>query len=135
MHPKTLAQKQNKSKTCIPFKGVLALCSEKVNVRLELQLEDVLLVNAVRLLRGADCVAEQRETGQWEVVLQDAQALTVNYAFSPQICVCAERINTALRMHGWAYLVGLVEEQAEVGENNPEFLPAIAVLELPQEVT
>lgn len=32
-------------------------------------------------------------------------------------------------------LVSLVEEQAEVGENDPEFLPAIAVLELPQEVT
>lgn len=32
-------------------------------------------------------------------------------------------------------LVSLVEEQAEVGENNPEFLPAITVLELPEEVT
>lgn len=66
---------------------------------LELQLEDVLLVNAVRLLRGADCVAEQRETSQREVIL-----------------------------------VGLVKEQTEVGENNPEFLPTVAVLELPQEV-
>lgn len=28
-------------------------------------------------------------------------------------------------------LVSLIEEQAEVGENNPEFLPAIAVLKLP----
>ncbi len=34
-----------------------------------------------------------------------------------------------------ADLVSLVEEQAEVGENNPEFLPAVTVLELPQEVT
>lgn len=66
---------------------------------LELQFEDVLLVNAVRLLRGADCVAEQRETSQREVIL-----------------------------------VSLVKEQTEVGENNPEFLPTVAVLELPQEV-
>lgn len=33
-----------------------------------------------------------------------------------------------------ANLVSLVEEQAEVGKNNPEFLPPITVLELPQEV-
>jgi len=31
--------------------------------------------------------------------------------------------------------VSLVEEQAEVGEDHPEFLPAVAVLELPQQVT
>ena len=37
---------------------------------LELQLEDVLLVDAVRLFRGADRVAEQGEAGQREVVLQ-----------------------------------------------------------------
>lgn len=54
-----------------PLKGVLALRSEEVNVRLELQLEDVLLVNAVRLVGGADRVAEQREAGQREVVLQN----------------------------------------------------------------
>lgn len=28
-----------------------------------------------------------------------------------------------------------VEEQTEVGENDPEFLPAVAVLELPQQVS
>lgn len=32
-------------------------------------------------------------------------------------------------------LVGLVEEQAEVGEHHPQLLPAVTVLELPQEVT
>lgn len=37
---------------------------------LKLQFEDVLLVDAVRLLRHADCVAEQRQARQWEVVLQ-----------------------------------------------------------------
>lgn len=31
--------------------------------------------------------------------------------------------------------MSFVEEQAEVGENHPELLPAVAVLELPQEVT
>lgn len=30
------------------------------------------------------------------------------------------------------HLVRLVEEQAEVGEDHPELLPAVAVLELPQ---
>lgn len=54
----------------IPFKGVLAFCPEKVNVGLELQLEDVLLVNAVRLFGGADRVAEQGEASQREVVLR-----------------------------------------------------------------
>ncbi len=29
----------------------------------------------------------------------------------------------------------LVEEEAEVGEDHPEFLPAVAVLKLPQQVT
>lgn len=53
-----------------PLEGVLALRSEEVNVRLELQLEDVLLVDAVALLRGADRVAQQREASQREVVLK-----------------------------------------------------------------
>lgn len=39
-------------------------------MRLELQLEDVVLVDAVRLLRRADSVAQQGETGEWEVILQ-----------------------------------------------------------------
>ena len=30
------------------------------------------------------------------------------------------------------HLVRLVEKQAEVGEDHPELLPAVAVLELPQ---
>lgn len=32
------------------------------------------------------------------------------------------------------YLVGLVEEQTEVGEDHPQFLPAVTVLKLPQQV-
>ena len=34
-----------------------------------------------------------------------------------------------------AYLEGLVEEETEVGEDDPQLLPAIAVLELTQQVT
>lgn len=37
-------------------------------------------------------------------------------------------------VHG-AHLVRLVEEQAEVGEDHPQLLPAVAVLELPQQVS
>ena len=33
-----------------------------------------------------------------------------------------------------AHLVGFVEEKAEICEDNPELLPAAAVLELPQQV-
>ncbi len=54
----------------LPFKRVLAFCPEEVNMGLELQFEDVLLVDAVGLLGGADCVAEQWEAGEREVVLQ-----------------------------------------------------------------
>lgn len=54
----------------LPFKGVLALCSKEVHVGLELQLKDVLLVNAVGLLRCADRVAQQGETSQGKVILE-----------------------------------------------------------------
>lgn len=54
----------------LPFEGVLAFCPEKVNMGLELQFEDVLLVDVVGFFGGADCVAEQGEAGQREVVLQ-----------------------------------------------------------------
>lgn len=55
----------------IPFKGVLAFSPEEVNMGLELQFEDVLLVDAVRLFGGADRVAQQGEAGQREVILQN----------------------------------------------------------------
>ena len=40
-------------------------------------------------------------------------------------------------MMGWwdGNLVVFVEEEAEVGEGNPQLLPAVAVLELAQQVT
>lgn len=54
----------------LPFEGVLAFCPKKVHMGLELQLEDVLLVDAVGFFGGADCVAEQGEAGEREVILQ-----------------------------------------------------------------
>lgn len=52
-----------------PGKRVLALCPEVVHMGFELQLEDVLLVDSIKLARPADCVAQQGETGQGEVIL------------------------------------------------------------------
>ena len=40
-----------------------------------------------------------------------------------------------LRMVLVENLIRLVEEEAEVGENHPQFLPTVAVLELAQQVT
>lgn len=59
----------------LPLKRVLALSPEEVDVGLELELEDVLLVDAVGLLRDADAVAQQREAGQGVVVLRGGMGL------------------------------------------------------------
>lgn len=68
----------------VPFEGVLALRPEEVDVGLELQLEDVLLVDAVRLVGGADGVAEQGEARQREVILPTTrQPLTPLVASAP----------------------------------------------------
>lgn len=47
---------------------------------LELQLEDVVLLDAVRLGRGADRVAQQRETGQGKIVLEEPQSAALSEA-------------------------------------------------------
>lgn len=54
----------------LPLKGVFALGPEEIHVGFELQLEDIILLNAIRLHRGADHVAEQWEAGQGIIVLQ-----------------------------------------------------------------
>lgn len=54
----------------LPPERVFAVGPEEVDVGLELQLEDVLLVDAVRVPREAHAVAQQREAGQWVVVLE-----------------------------------------------------------------
>jgi hypothetical protein len=33
------------------------------------------------------------------------------------------------------YLESFVEKEAEVGEDDPEFLPAVAILEFPEDIT
>lgn len=66
---------------------------------LELQPEDVVFADAIRLLRQRHVVAQQRKTGQRAVVL-----------------------------------VALVEEQAQLSEDDPQLLPAVAVLEFAQKV-
>lgn len=85
----------------VPFKGVLALCSEKVNMGLELQFEDVLLVNAVWLLGGADCVAEQREASQGEVILQTTTDPLPSLACFYWFCSRAEIIDNRMRWLTW----------------------------------
>lgn len=52
-----------------PLKGVLALWSEVVHVRFEVEFEDVIFVDVLRLGRNSDGVAEQREAGQRIVIL------------------------------------------------------------------
>ena len=54
----------------LPPEHVFAVGPEEVDVGLELQLEDVLFVDAVRVPREAHAVAQQREAGQRVVVLE-----------------------------------------------------------------
>lgn len=65
LYPKT--DRENRK---LPFKSIFALSPEEIHMGLELQLEDVILLNAICLSRGADCVAKQWETGQGIVVLE-----------------------------------------------------------------
>lgn len=53
----------------IPLKGVLALGSEVVDMRLEVELEHVVLVDVLRLRGDGDWVTQQGEAGQRVVVL------------------------------------------------------------------
>lgn len=82
----------------VPFKSVFTFCPEEVHMGLKLQLEDVLLVDAVRLLRRADCVAEQRQARQWEVVLQHTCILR----WQPSIkSLCADETNNNAGLTWW----------------------------------
>lgn len=53
-----------------PFKCVLALSPEEVDVRFELELENVVFVDAVILPGEAHIVTQQWETGQGVVILE-----------------------------------------------------------------
>lgn len=83
-----------------PAKRVFAFGSEKVDVILELQLENKVFFNGILLVGFWNAVTEQRQTGQGQVILER-----------------------------------LVEEQAEIGEHDPQLLPAVAVFELAQQKT
>lgn len=61
----------------LPFKGVLALSPEKVHMGFELQLEDVVFLDAICLHWGADCVSKEWETGQWIIILKHSQTAQV----------------------------------------------------------
>lgn len=52
---------------------------------LELQLEDIILLNAVCLHRSADCIAEQWETGQGIIILEqpNSPALSARHPLPP----------------------------------------------------
>lgn len=65
-----LCTKTDRENGKLPLKGVFALSPEEIHVGLELQLEDIILLNAVCLHRGADCVAKQWEAGQGIIVLE-----------------------------------------------------------------
>jgi len=64
----------------------------------ELQLENKVFFDCIFLVGFRDAVAEQRQTGQWQVVLER-----------------------------------LVEEQAKIGEHDPQLLPAVAVFKFAQQ--
>lgn len=61
--------KENKKP--LPFKGILAFSPEEIHMGLELQLEDIFFVNAVRFPGCADRVTQQRQASQREVVLDE----------------------------------------------------------------
>lgn len=88
-----------------------------------MKLEDVIFVDVLGLGRDGDGVAQEREAGQRVLILQERQILLKKSQRDSLLRVCT------------SYLVRLVEKEAEVGEDHPEFLPAVAVLELPQQVT
>ena len=54
----------------VPFKGVLALRSEVVDVGFKVEFENVVFVDVLRLGRDGDGVAQQGEAGQRVVVLR-----------------------------------------------------------------
>lgn len=114
-----------------PLKGVLALRSEVVHVRFEVEFEDVVFVDVLRLGRNSDGVAKQREARQRIVILWTGDRPQWPRFYQKHTCMCKHRCSPSCTTH----LVWLVEEEAEVGEHHPEFLPTVAVFELSQQVS
>lgn len=59
------------NKKALPFEGILAFSPEKINMGLELQLEDIFFMDAVRFPGCADRVTQQRQASQREVILNE----------------------------------------------------------------
>lgn len=56
-------------KASVPLKRIFALCSEIIDVGLEMQFEDVVLVDVFGLWGDGDWVTQQRKAGQWIIIL------------------------------------------------------------------
>ena len=57
------------TEACLPFKRVLALSLEEIDVIPELQLDYVVFVDVVRLARYCDRVVEEWQAGERKLVL------------------------------------------------------------------
>lgn len=68
-----MQQHRRSSGTWVPLKSVFTLRSEVVDVGLEMQLEDVVLVDVLRVRGDADRVTQQRKAGQGIIILQGKQ--------------------------------------------------------------
>lgn len=74
INPRTPRMQRHRSfKTSVPLKCVFTLRSEVVDVGLEMQLEDVVLVDVLRVWGNADGVTQQRKAGQGIIILQGTQ--------------------------------------------------------------
>lgn len=89
----------------------------------EVELEDVVFVDVLCFCRDGDGVSQQGEAGQRVLILQRDGGVKL----CPSLCRGTTDQTTDL--------VRLVEEEAEVGKDHPEFLPAVAVFKLPQQVS
>jgi len=96
----------------LPLKGVFALSPEEIHMGLELQLEDIILLNAVCLCRAADHIAKQRETGQGIIVLEEPNSPAFS-ARHPLPHSSSQRALTLLYCTGTVFVVLLSREQEE----------------------
>lgn len=69
----------------VPLKRVFALWSEVVDVGLEMQFEDVVLVDVLRVRGDADGVTQQRKAGQGIIVLQGKTERPSPHTFIPRV--------------------------------------------------
>lgn len=88
-----------------PLKGVLALWSEVVHVRFEVELEDVIFVDVLRLGGNSDRVAEQREAGQRIVILwagREPSVVRLLPKYMPMSCLHRSP-GVTCRRRGWSW--------------------------------